>query len=191
MAIAPVVFAFFSGVGYLCLQALFLSKMVVLCDHPRTALAVHYYLLFITILVASYIVEARPSKTPERWLRVTGLAIVITHAAAFFALHWWRPGNFSALASAGIGGALLTAPAIAAGVAFGKYVQLVQLAHPRSIFTVLCSIAVGALIAAPRAKFLVTLIGAPPAFAITLLAFVAILTILPAPADEDRHPSPW
>lgn len=191
MAIAPVLFAFLSGVGYLSLQALFLSKMVVLCEHPRTALAVHYYLLFITILVGSYIVEARPSKSPERWLRVTGLAIVITHAAAFFALHWWRPGNFGTLASAGIGGAILTAPAIAAGIAFGKYVQLVLLDHPRSITTVLCSIAGGGFIAAPRAKVLVSLLGAPPAFAITLLAFVAILTILPAPSDDDRHPSPW
>ena len=190
MAIPPIFFAFFSGVGYLGLQALFLERLALFCAHPRTALVVHFYLLFVTILVASYIVEARPSKNPERWLRLTGLAIVLSHGLAFFTLSWWTPVNMTGLASGWLGGVILTPAAICSGVAFGKFLQIVLRQSPRSILTVLCSIAAGALIA-PRVKYLVGILGPTPTFALMLLSFVAILTILPAPANEDKQPEAW
>ncbi len=192
MAITQVFFAFFAGVGYLGLQTIFLDKLAIFCENPRTALAVHFYLLFITILVASYIVEARPSKNPERWLRLTGLGIVISHGVAFYTLSWWTPQHMTALASGWLGGVILTPAAICSGVAFGKFLQLqlVLQQSSRSILTVLCSIAGGALIA-PRVKFMVVVLGPTLSFALILLAFVAILTILPAPASEDKQPEAW
>lgn len=190
MTIMPLLFAFMSGVGYLGLQALYLDKMVFLCETPRAALGVHYYLLFVTILVASYIVEARPSNHPERWLRSTGFVIVLTHGAAFMMLNMWKPMNPGAL-SAWIGGVILTFPAIASGVAFGKFIQIVLKNSPQNIFAVLCAIACGAFVSAPRMKLLVLILGSHVAFTLILLAFVAILTVLPAPPSEDRHPSAW
>jgi len=190
MAISPVFFAFFSGLGYLGLQALFLDKLAAFCDQPRTALMVHFYLLFITILIASYIVEARPSKNPERWLRITGLAIVISFGVAFFAMTFWKAPAMSALASAWLGGVMLTPAAVSSGVAFGKFVQIVQRQSARSMLTVLCSIAVGAM-CATRAKFVLVVLDPTLAFALILLAFVAILTILPVQMNEDKQPEAW
>lgn len=183
-------FAFLSGVGYLGLQALYLEKMVLLCDRPVTALAIHFYLLFVTILVGSYIVEARPSNNPERWLRSTGFVIVLSHGAAFMALTLWKPLTPGPLA-VWLAGVILTFPAIASGVAFGKFVQIVLKNYPQTTFGVLFAIACGAFVSAPRMKLLVMILGSPIAFTILLLGFVAILTVLPATPSDDRHPTTW
>jgi hypothetical protein len=186
----PTLFAFLSGTAYLGLQALLLKKLTVFCDQSQWALLVHFYLLFITILVATYIVEARPSKHPERWLRRTGLGIVIAFGIAFYALTLWSPENLSPLASAWLGGLILTPASVCSGIAFGKFVQIVLLQHPRSAWAVLCSIAGGALISS-QAKYLMLLLGPTLAFVLFLLAFVAILTILPVPTSEDEQPEAW
>lgn len=190
MAITPALFAFFSGAAYLGLQALFLDKLAAFCDQPRAALMVHFYLLFVTILVASYIVEARPSKAPDRWLRLTGLMIMISHAAAFYVLTWWSPGKFGAFTSAWIGGLILTPAAVSGGIAFGKFIQVMQTQYPRSVTSVLCSIAFGAL-AAPRAKAALVVLGPTLSFALILLFLVATLTVIPAPSSEDKQPEAW
>lgn len=191
MTVAPILFGFFSGAGYLGLQALFLNKLTKFCDNSQTALFVNFYLLFLTILVATYIVEARPSKNPERWLRLTGLAIVISHGVAFFTLSWWTPEKMAALTTSWLAGLILTPAALSSGVAFGKFFQITLRESARPTFTLLCSIATGALVA-PHGKFLIVLLGPTVAFALILLSFVAILTILPVPAsEEDKQPEAW
>ncbi len=186
MVIAPILGAFLAGLGFIGLQSLFLEKMVLLCDQPRTALFIHFYLLLITILVASYIIEARPAKNPERIMRINGLAIVISHGVVFFALNWLDTPYLSSVAAAWLGGVILTAPAVTAGMAFGWFFQVTLKFYAGKALLILCSAAAGALIAGPRAKILVVKLGPTPAFALILAAFVAILAILPATASEDR-----
>lgn len=186
MIIAPVLGAFFAGLGYIGLQSMFLDKMVLLCDSPRTALFIHFYLLLITILVASYIIDARPAKSPERLMRINGLAIIVSHALVYFALNWIDTPQLSTVAAAWLGGVILTLPAVTAGLAFGWFFQVVLKFFSGRAFLILCSSSAGALIAAPRAKVLVDEIGTTPAFALILTAFVAILAIVPSTASEDR-----
>lgn len=186
MIIAPVVGAFLAGLGYIGLQSLFLDKMVLLCDQPRTALFIHFYLLLITILVASYIIEARPAKNPERIMRFNGLAIIVSHALAYLALYRMETPNLTTVAAAWLGGVILTIPATTAGMAFGWFFQVVLRFYTGKAWLILCSAAAGALIAGPRAKILVGELGATLAFGLILTAFVAILAILPSTAREDR-----
>lgn len=186
----PTLFAFFSGAAYLGLQVLLLRKLTAFCDQPHAALAVNFYLLFLTILVATYIVEAKPSKHPERWLRLTGLGILAGYGVAFFTFSLWTPENLSVLTSVWLGGLILTPSAVCVGVAFGKFVQIVLLQHARGAWAVLCSIGCGALLA-PQAKILIVLLGPTLAFVLILLCFVALLTILPVSAHEDEQPETW
>lgn len=186
----PTLFAFLSGAAYLGLQALLLKKLAVFCDQSGAALGVHFYLIFLTILVATYIVETTPSKFPERWLRLTGLGMVISYGAAFFALSLHPPELMFPLGIAWLGGVILTPAAVCSGVGFGKFVQITLLQHPRSAWAVLCSIGGGSLLA-PQAKVIMNLLGPTLAFVLILLGFVAILTILPVNSNEDEQPEAW
>jgi hypothetical protein len=123
-------------------------------------------------------------------LRLTGLGIVISYGAAFFALNWQIPDSVLPFAATWIGGVILTPAAVCSGIAFGKFVQITLLQHPRSSWAVLCSIGCGSLFA-PQAKFIMNLFGPTLAFVLILLGFVAILTILPVNSSEDEQPEAW
>lgn len=186
MVIIPILGAFFAGLGFIGLQSLFLEKMVLLCDLPSTALFIHFYLLLITILVASYIIDARPAKNPERIMRINGLAIIISHGTAYFLLSWIVHPSLSTMTAAWLGGVILTVPAVTAGMAFGWFFQVVLKFYSGKALLILCSAAAGALIAGPRARILTIELGSTLAFVLILSAFVAILAILPSTASDDR-----
>ncbi len=191
MTLRPMCGAFLVGLGYLGMQTLFLGKMVLICAHPQTALFVHLYLLLITILIAVYIIDSRPATSAEHWLRAAGLGVLVAHGLAYFLLRWIESRAFTSLTGTWLGALLLTPPAVTAGLAFGWFFQVVAKTHSRSIALIICSVIAGALVAVTRAHMLILKLGSPLAFGLLLGAMVITLAIWPAPASEDRHPSPW
>ncbi|MGE4130621.1 MAG: hypothetical protein AB7F86_03240 [Bdellovibrionales bacterium] len=192
MVFASVLGAFFVGLGYLGLQSLLLDMMVLVCDQPRTALFIHIYLLLITILVATYIIDGRPAKSPEKCLRVICIGVVISHAFAYLSLNWLIGRDLTPLVGSWAGGILLTLPAATTGMAFGWYFQILLRSNGRHGLLGLIAVSIGALTAALRAKLLVLEIGSAAAFVLILMSFVAILALIPPPTPpEDRQPSTW
>jgi hypothetical protein len=102
-------------------------------------------------------------------------------------LRWLIEWDINPVFGTWVAAALLMVPAATAGVAYGWFFQIVLRHSYVSTLISLIAIAAGSLLAGPRAKILVSMIGPTLAFALVLSAFVTVVMCIPASEEDEQR----